>query len=163
MKLRIPHSLAVVAAALLWVNSGIASSNERVGSNEGASGRLYYYFSLAEDEQRQRAVDLQRLVQPFGADLEVMGIVREESIRGSQLNLSYLLMTREDARISMPAELEVLFAHEKDHAILVDAFGHLVAEGPGSELSSVLAYAGNGSIITEIDESTWGKIKELFQ
>ena len=163
MKHRMPHSLAVVAVALLCVTNGSARGDERVRRNEGASERFYYFFSLEEAEQRERAVDLQLLVQPFGADLVVTGIVREESISENELQLSYQLMTRAAARIEMPAELESFFAHENDHAILVDADGRIVADGPGSDLARVLAQAGNRGVVTEIDESTWGKIKELFQ
>ena len=163
MKLRLPPSLAAVAFALLCVNIGIAGSDETLKRNEGPSERFYYFFSFQEAEQRERAVDLQRLIQPFGAELEVMGIVREESISGSELELSYPLITQAAARIEMPAELESFFAHENDHAILVDADGRIVADGPGSDLSRVLAHVGNRGLVTEIDESTWGKIKELFQ
>ena len=162
MKPRLPPLLAAVAFAVLCVNIGIAGSDETLKRNE-PSERFYYFFSFQEAEQRERAVDLQRLIQPFGADLEVMGIVREESFSGSELELSYPLITQAAARIEMPPELESLFAHENDHAILVDADGRIVADGPGSDLSRVLAHVGNRGLVTEIDESTWGKIKELFQ
>ena len=163
MKLRIRHLLAAVAVALLCVNNGIAGSDETLKREAEASERFFYFFSLQEAEHRQRAVDLQRLVQPFAADLMVTGIVSEASISGRELELSYRLVTREDARIEVSAEVESFFANENDHAILVDAHGRIIADGPGSEFSRVLAHVGNRGVVTEIDESTWGKIKELFQ
>jgi hypothetical protein len=156
-------SLAAVAVTLLCVNNGIAGNDEILRRGEGGSERLYYFFSLDDAQQRERAVDLQRLVQPFGTDLEVTGIVREESVSAYDLGLSYDLVTRRAAQIEMPANLERFFDYENDHAVLVDADGRVVANGPGSDLGQVLAHVGNKGVVTEIDESTWGKIKELFQ
>lgn len=161
MKIRLPLSLAAVAVTLLCVNNGIAGSGETAKRGEDATERLYYFFSLEDARQRERAVDLQRLVQPFGADLEVMGIVPDVS--KSDVDVSYELVARGTAQIEMSAELESFFDYENDHAVLVDEEGHVVANGSGSDLGRVLAHVGNRGVVTEIDESTWGKIKELFQ
>ena len=51
-----------------------------------------------------------------------------------------------------------------DHALLFDAKGELVASGTGGDFSRIVAAVSlELATLTEVDESTWGKIKELFR
>ena len=65
---------------------------------------------------------------------------------------------------SPPAGLKDRLSTGVDHALLFDAEGELVASGTGDDFRRILsAVSLEPGTLTEVDESTWGKIKELFR
>ena len=140
---------------------------------DGATHTLFYFFSPDDSRQQSRARQLEDAVRRYDR-LQVIGIVREatgvsdeglEDFRRAH-GLTYELFRIVDASAKLerlPVELQRrLEASNDDYAVLVDG-RQVVAEAAGEGLDTVLAAAVASGISTEIDESTWGKIKVLFQ
>lgn len=133
-------------------------------SDERRTQQLYYFFSLTDAAQRERAVDLQRFVEPFGAEIDVTGVVRDgdETIARHQPNISYELITVDILRERTPLAAQMQRYLDGEGVVLVRS-GRVTASGAMSDLGRMLTQRLTLGVATEIDESTWGKIKELFQ
>ena len=139
----------------------------------GRMHRLFYLFSLQVPEQCDRACTLQKMVRPYSHQLQVIGVVRaagsgeEEGLSLEEFRrrhaLSYPLMTAAVAvdDSEMPAAVKERLTVVEDYALLLDRNGSTTASGTGQQLPRLLkAFA---PVSTDVDESTWGKIKVLFQ
>ena len=174
MKVMKRISLHISTVFLLVLGLQVEVGGEKSESDAvGRMHRLFYLFSLQVPEQCDRACTLQNMVRPYSHQLQVIGVVRavgsdeEEGVFLEEFRrhhaLSYRLMTvaaaLDDAE--MPPAVKGRFTAPEDYALLLDRDGRLVASGTGQELHRLLgAFA---PVSTDVDESTWGKIKELFQ
>ena len=153
--------LAISIGAITLALFAFAESS---ASNERSTQQLFYFFSLTDETQRERAVDLQRFVEPFGSEIEVTGVVRdgEETIAHHQSIISYELVTFDvlRARTSLATQMQDQLDGE---GVVLVLGGRIAASGVLSDLSRMLTQRLALGVSTEIDESTWGKIKELFQ
>ena len=136
---------------------------------------LYYLFSPGEAAHRLHAEELEVLSRSLRRRLQVVRIPRAE--QGSDAdagllpgfrrhhNYPYKLLSglESTAEKSLPAKLMNQLIGESDYALLFDGKGELVASGAGDEFSRILSIVSLKADRTEVDESTWGKIKELFR
>lgn len=157
MRRLLPISIGAIALVLF-------AFAESSASDERSNQQLFYFFSLTDEAQRERAVDLQRFVEPFGSEIEVTGVVRdgEETLVHHQSIISYELVTVDvlRARTSLAAQMQ---DHLDGEGVVLVRGGRIAAIGALSDLSRMLTQPLALGVATEIDESTWGKIKELFQ
>ena len=112
--------------------------------------RVYYLFSPDAVEQRQRAERMQRLLHdrplvviargPWG--MENPAVVAAVAVVGAP---------------DFPAFLKERLDAESDYFALWDAGRWRT--GSGRDLEDLVA----ANIATEVDESTWGKVKDLFK
>ena len=160
--------IGLVLGATLLLGSGVHGVRDESGRT------LMYFFSMDDSRHRSRALQLEAAVRDFGKRVAVVGLVRgavEPDIRGleafrDQHGLTYELIGAAEAldRMDLPAALaEQIEDGAGDYAVLVDATGRVVAGGPGENLASLLEALVPKRRATEIDESTWGKIKVLFK
>lgn len=143
-----------------------------LGSRAGIEGlprRIFYLFSPQVPEHCQRARDLQRLIDAGGDRVQVVGVVRLagegteglESFRHRH-GLSYLLLDS-TAAPELPVFLQEHLGQEGDYVLLLDSDAQILFADTGEGLAQLLADLAPVPLATEVDESTWGKIKELFQ
>ena len=136
--------------------------------------QLFYVFSAEDDAQRLGARQVQEWNEGHGGALQVMGLVRHqgdlavmEQMR-VQEGISFQLVCASAAQHSpgLPAELASHLDSAAGFVLLVDGGGRTRASGAAAELNLVLDRAGfllGGLAATEVDESTWGKVKEIFK
>ena len=151
---------------------------ETPGEEDGdmvGESRLFYLFSAEVAEHLVHARQLQDLVQFRDRRLQIVGIVRgggdwgrsAASLKdfGRRHGLAYPLLsaTRAADDAKLPAILRAQLEREEDYALLVDSSGRLVRVGTGRELGRIFSSLADEDVSTDVDESTWGKIKELFQ
>tara|TARA_B100001094_G_scaffold170011_1_gene164448 strand:- start:454 stop:840 length:387 start_codon:yes stop_codon:yes gene_type:complete len=124
-----------------------AADNEFV-----AADRLIYVFSPDVTDQEQRAVYWSNLA------------------KKSKKKFTVILFDREKIEsIDLPQPLiEIIDTHfhhkNMEYALLYNAHsGRTLFSGTGEEVAEILNVRIIGSLATDVDESTWGKIKELFQ
>ncbi len=138
------------------------------------AARLFYVFSATDAGQRLEAGYLDQWNNDRGRPLQVLGLVQHqgdvavmEQMR-VQEGISFQLLCAAAVRQNpgLPAELSGHLDSAAGFVLLVDGKGRAAAYGPGTELKAVLERAAlllgdRGS--TEVDESTWGKVKEIFK
>ena len=139
----------------------------------GQMHRLFYLFSPQVPEQCERARTLQKLVRSHRHQLQVIGVVRvaeNDADKADRLeefrrlhSLSYRLLTAAEALddAEMPLAVKERLASPGDYVLLFDGDGSTADSGIGRELHRLLEKFA--PVSTDVDESTWGKIKELFQ
>jgi hypothetical protein len=151
-----------------------------VGGEAGVEGddnrsrrTLIYAFSAEIPEQCERAQLAQELARPHQRRLQLVGVVR--GIGGVALEREELAAVRRRYQLSyplrdaaaaledsgLPNEFKKRLRQEGDWVLLLERGGGSVYSVEGESLERI--FAGFGSISTDIDESTWGKIKDLFQ
>lgn len=135
---------------------------------------LFYLFSSGDTHHVERAMQLEETAQQFPDRLQVVGIARLTEDRNhlsldalrQEHGFSYDLVAVADASklqhlpVIMQQKLE---DSQGDYAVLVDAAGRALAAETDGEWVSMLNRLTLRDIATEIDESTWGKIKVLFE
>jgi len=132
--------------------------------------QLFYVFSTDDASQRAGARLLEEWV--YRQKVRVIGIVRHqgdisvmEQFRLAE-GISYPLICASAARSEpgLPADLDL--ENEAGYALLLDGAGQQAAAGIGAELPRIMERAAalvQGGVSTEVDESTWGKVKEIFK
>ena len=134
---------------------------------------LVYLLPLDEVVHPAQVQMLQRVWQDHRSELKVTGLVRlsaevAEVDRLKDLivehDLGYELVgveqaDRGDAAVYWQGALQ----GEGAYAVLLDAAQRPMARGAGAQLPHILAALGPRGASTEVDESTWGKIKVLFE
>ena len=115
--------------------------------------RIFYLYSPESAEQRQRVA---RLWQRFGAGYFV-AIVREG--RGPEGLPSIAKFAAARSAI-VPEYIKARLDSDRDYFALTGPGGALRRTGRGIDLEDALSPA---IIATEVDESTWGKVKDLFR
>jgi hypothetical protein len=160
-----------IAAGLVFT---LAAGGQGPGGDADQGGsprRLFYAFSPQVPEHCSRAHLLQRLNPSCGQWLQITGIVRGDPGSGGlealrcRFGLSYPLLAPEAvaADPGLPAELKAPGGGAGDYVLLLDGSGRTLAGGPGEGLAPLLAGLAREILSTDVDDSTWGKIKELFQ
>lgn len=164
--------LPVVAFSLIAALACAAGAQP--ASERTLSAQLYYVFSADDAAQRLGARHLDQWNEDHGRPLLVMGLVQHrgdpavmEQLR-LQEGLSFQLVCAAAARQDpdLPAELSGHLDSAAGFVLLVDAKGRAAASGEGAELNQVLDRAAlllGGMAATEVDQSTWGKVKEIFK
>ena len=158
------HDLAVAEGGDI-TDSGVRHKN---------TPRLFFVFSPDPLERQQHARQLQIMAKRHEQKLVITGIVR--SLKGgvkdvaeledfrSKNGLSYELLTTPVASLDpkVPRAVKENFAAVADFILLVDNSGDAVIVGDGDDRVQVDVAIGAGSLRTEVEENTWGKIKLLF-
>lgn len=137
--------------------------------------QLFYVFSADDAAQRLGARHLDQWNEDHGRPLRLIGLVQHqgdvavmEQMR-LQEGISFQLVCAAAARQNpgLPAELSGHLDGPAGFVLLVDGNGRAAASGAGAELNQVLDRAAalllGGLATTEVDESTWGKVKEIFK
>ena len=139
-----------------------------------AQPALFYVFSADDAAQRLGARHLDQWNEDHGRPLQVLGLVQHqgdvavmEQMR-LQEGISFQLVCAAAAQQNpgLPAELSGHLDSPAGFVLLVDGKGRAAASGEGAELNQVLDRAAlllGGAVATEVDESTWGKVKEIFK
>ena len=151
-----------------------ANAEGQQGAPPSQPAQLFYVFSAEDDAQRLGARQLQAWKDGHEGWLQVMGLVRHqgdlavmEQLR-VQEGISFQLVCASAAQHSpgLPAELASHLDSAEGFVLLVDGSGRAKASGAAAELDLVLNRAAllvGGLAATEVDESTWGKVKEIFK
>lgn len=144
----------LVLGFFLLVGAGGASDEEPVQPRVVLrSFDLFYLFSPANPDHLERVLQLRELANEATRSFRLVTVSHG----------AYDSVEREDAAW-MPAAISQRLAGETDYVVLVERGGQVRAEGSGSSMKNVLALLERRlPVSTEVDESTWGKIKDLFQ
>ena len=137
-----------------------------VGSGElqalPEDSRVFYVFSYDEVPQRQRALSLWEQWSRLKGEVKrtqdaaqrFVAIARDGQVPAVEgLTLWSVAMAAQSPDV--PAYIKVRLDDDGDYFAAIDPEGALYLAGPGQDLLQPLA--------TEVDESTWGKVKDLFR
>lgn len=158
---------AVLAGILLL-------DSEAYGAEDGPQHTLFYLFSVDDERHLGRALQLEEAIWRLSERVQVVGVVRlaaDGDARSlvalrQQHGFTYELVDATDSSVlqRLPIVLhQRLQKTASDYAVLVDVAGTVALADTGEQLTSVLAGLTLQRVATEIDESTWGKIKVLFK
>ena len=160
-------SLVVFSVLALVGAVGAQSAGSRP-----SPARLFYVFSADDAVLRLGAANLDQWNEEHGRPLQVLGLVQRPSDPAAlaqlrlQEGISFELVDAAAPHPGLPAELSPQLDSPAGFALLLDSKGRVAAAGPAAELNQVLAQAAlllEGQVATEVDESTWGKVKEIFK
>ncbi len=129
-----------------------------VGSGEiqtlPEDSRVFYIFSPDRAPQRQRVLQLWQEFSAQDAEQRFVAIARDEQVPVVEgLTLWSVAMAAQSPEV--PAYIKARLDTAGDYFAAVDSEGSLYLAGSGQDLLQPLA--------TEVDESTWGKVKDLFR
>ena len=136
---------------LLVVESGADSGQIQALPEDS---RVFYVFSPDRAPQRQRVLQLWQQFRTQDAEQRFVAISRDG--QGSvveEMTLWSVAMAVQSPEV--PAYIKARLDAAEDYFAVVDPEGTLRLAGPGQDLLQPLS--------TEIDESTWGKVKDLFR
>jgi hypothetical protein len=163
--------LCIVAAGILLLGlqaQALGGSENAVFAATGP--RLLYVFSPSDDMHVQRALALPGWVANTGESISLVGVVRPvRDDAAAAVSAADQLGRRLTYPVVVPGELSLagvppgLLADipaDMDYVLLLTGSSTVAWTAPGEQLPSRLQAA---QLSTDIDESTWGKIKELFQ
>ena len=119
--------------------------------------RLFYWYNPHSVDQVKQLDTLRMLAEKESEFIEVQGLI-PPAVLTSEVNFTPV----SSASWSVSASWLVEDAHE-DYAVLLTKRGQIRAQGSGTQMERVLQSLPKEPISTDIDESTWGKVKELFQ
>ena len=149
----------LIVGFFLLVEVGGASDEDRVQSRQTLRDfDLFYLFSPDNPNHLKRVVQLRELAGDSTRSFRLV-TVSHTAYKTAQT-------PREGSRSTawVPAAISQRLDGEVDYVVLVENDGKIRAEGSGESMESVLALLGSDlKVTTEIDENTWGKIKDLFQ
>ena len=129
------------------------------------SYRIFYFFDPALEEHIVRAQTVSELAQNTG--IKLVGVV--EDVDGVLLHkLTVPILTRQNVREKEEA-MVMLADHwlksESDVLLVQDYRFGITIRVPTNDVEFVtsrLMATGFGAVITEVDITTWGKVKDLF-
>ena len=135
-----------------FVLFGFFSESISVEFNSTNAHGLIYVYSSDIEEYKRRASNWVLLAEDSGQELVVALFDRGETKLGDLPNF-------------VVRNIEPYFyAKQTDYGVLYNASnGRIVLTGSGKEIENVLRFRTIRSVSSDVDESTWGKIKELFQ
>lgn len=138
-------------ALLLVAASGASSSEIEVLPEDS---RVFYVFSPDREPQRQRVLQLWQQFHAQDAEQRFVAIARDEQVLAVEgLTLWSAAMAAQSPEV--PAYIKARLDADGDYFAAIDSEGALRLAGLGQDLLQPLS--------TEIDESTWGKVKDLFR
>lgn len=116
--------------------------------------RVFYVFSPDRPPQHQRVLQLWHQFRAQDAEQRLVAIARDgqgPTVEG----LTLWSGARAAQSSAVPAYIKARLDADGDYFAAIDSAGALHWAGPGQDLLQPLA--------TEVDESTWGKVKDLFK
>ena len=155
------HKAAMLALALAL------SIPRAEAEHPGVNNQLLFLFDPDSNEQLLRAQDLERAVAEVEG-IRILGIVDSGDIRSPRLSrlrfqiLSVSDFLQQDASVS---ELVVDWfrSGHRDSLLLVKEDGTETTTIAGNDFETTLHRLFPASLInTEVDVTTWGKVKDLF-
>lgn len=141
----------LLLSGIMLVEAGDASDEERSFYFQSSALGLFYLFSPADSEHVARALRLRNLAKDRPFHIVVVARAVESEVMAPQVVAD------------LPLALVEHMGRNGDYAVLVKTDGSIRARGSGREIERLLEYSGTVFVSTDIDESTWGKIKDLFQ
>ena len=139
-------------ALLLVTGSGVGSGEIQALPEDG---RVFYVFSHDRAPQRQRVLQLWRQFSAQDAEQRFIAIARDEQVLAMADGLTLWSAAMAAQSPEVPAYIKVRLDADGDYFAAIDSEGTLYLAGPGQDLLQPLS--------TEVDESTWGKVKDLFR
>ena len=116
--------------------------------------RVFYVFSPNRAPQRQRVLQLWQQLGAQDAEQRFVAIAREGQVPAIEgLTLWSAALAAQSPEV--PAYIKARLAADGDYFAAIDSEGSLYLSGLGQDLLQPLS--------TEVDESTWGKVKDLFR
>ena len=150
----------LVVGFFLVVGAGGASDEDLVQSRGVLRAfDLFYLFSPANPDHLERVLQLRELANDTTRSFRLVTVSHDG------YEAAELAQIERGGEAWMPAAISQRLAGEADYVVLVEREDRRVrAEGSGSSMENVLALLERRlPVSTEVDESTWGKIKDLFQ
>ncbi len=117
--------------------------------------RVFYVFSPDRAPQRQRVLQLWQQFSAQDAEQRFIAIARDEQVLAAVEGLTLWSAALAAQSPEVPAYIKARLAADGDYFAAVDSEGSLYLSGLGQDLLQPLS--------TEVDESTWGKVKDLFR
>ena len=117
--------------------------------------RVFYVFSHDRTPQRQRVLQLWQQFSAQDAEQRFIAIARDEQVLAAVEDLTLWSVAMAAQSPEVPAYIKARLDADGDYFAAVDSEGTLYLAGPGQNLLQPLS--------TEVDESTWGKVKDLFR
>ena len=117
--------------------------------------RVFYVFSHDRAPQRQRVLQLWREFSAQDAEQRFVAIARDGQVLAETEGLTLWSAAMAAQSPEVPAYIKARLDADGDYFAAVDSEGILHLAGPGQDLLQPLP--------TEVDESTWGKVKDLFK
>ena len=117
--------------------------------------RVFYVFSHDRTPQRQRVLQLWQQFSAQDAEQRFIAIARDEQVLAAVEDLTLWSVAMAAQSPEVPAYIKARLDADGDYFAAVDSEGTLYLAGPGQDLLQPLS--------TEVDESTWGKVKDLFR
>ena len=139
-------------ALLLVAGSGVGSSEIQILPEDS---RVFYVFSHDRAPQRQRVLQLWRQFSAQDAEQRFVAIARDGQVLAATEGLTLWSATMAAQSPEVPAYIKARLDADGDYFAAIDSEGALQLAGPGQDLLHPLS--------TEVDESTWGKVKDLFK
>ena len=115
------------------------------------SMQLYYWYDPRSVDHVKQLETLRTLAEREPEPIQVQGLFAP-AVPTSEVNISTVLLAMEGGSD----------AHG-DYAVLLTERGQIRAQGSGTQMERELQSLPKRPISTDIDESTWGKVKELFK
>ena len=138
---------------LLLVATSEVGSGEIQGLPEDS--RVFYVFSPDRAPQRQRVLQLWQEFSAQDAEQRFIAIARDEQMLAMAEGLTLWSAAMAAQSPEIPVYIKARLDADGDYFAAVDPEGTLYLAGLGQDLLRPLA--------TEVDESTWGKVKDLFK
>lgn len=137
---------------LLLVAASGTSSDEIQALPEDS--RVFYVFSPDRAPQHQRVLQLWQQLGAQDVEQRFVAIARKGQVPAVEgLTLWSVAMAAQSPEV--PAYIKARLDADGDYFAAIDSEGALHLAGPGQDLLQPLS--------TEVDESTWGKVKDLFR
>ena len=137
---------------LLVAGSGVGSSEIQILPEDS---RVFYVFSHDRAPQRQRVLQLWQQFSAQDAEQRFIAIARDGQMLAEVEGLTLWSTAMAAQSPEVPAYIKARLDADGDYFAAVDSEGTLYLAGPGQNLLQPLS--------TEVDESTWGKVKDLFK
>ena len=136
---------------LLIAASGTSSDDIQALSEDS---RVFYVFSPDRAPQRQRVLQLWQQLGTQDAEQRFVAIAREGQVLAIE-GLTLWSAALAAKSLEVPAYIKARLDADGDYFAAIDSEGTLYLAGPGQDLLQPLS--------TEVDETTWGKVKDLFR
>ena len=117
--------------------------------------RIFYVFSHDRAPQRQRVLQLWQQFSAQDAEQQFIAIARDGQMLTEVEGLTLWSTAMAAQSPEVPAYIKARLDADGDYFAAVDSEGTLHLVGLGQNLLRPLS--------TEVDESTWGKVKDLFK
>lgn len=117
--------------------------------------RIFYVFSHDRAPQRQRVLQLWQQFSTQDAEQRFIAIARDGQMLTEVEGLTLWSTAMAAQSPEVPAYIKARLDADGDYFAAIDSEGTLHLAGLGQNLLRPLS--------TEVDESTWGKVKDLFK